>query len=148
MPAGLARIEVTFLIDADGILQVAAKDLKTGNEQSIEVRPTFGLTEAEISGMVQSSEVHLAEDESYRKLVEARNDADPVLRGCEKNLGAAFRLLPVEEARNVEARVESLRVAMNGSDPESIRQAAFQLDQASRRLADMIVAEALSSQKH
>ena len=130
MPAGLPRVEVTFLIDADGILQVAAKDLKTGNEQSIEVRPSFGLSEEEVTRMLKAREEHSSEDEAYRRLVEARNDAEPVLRASERRLADARRLLGDQEAERVEEAVRGLRTALGGTDPESIKQKVFLLEQA------------------
>jgi Fe-S protein assembly chaperone HscA len=143
MPAGLPRIEVTFLIDADGILNVAAKDLKTGNEQSIEVRPSYGLTDAEVERMLAESGRNVEADEAFRKLVEARNDAEPVLRAAEKKLPDAFRLLPEADARQVEERVKGLRTAISGENPETIRQASYLLDQATVKLAELIVREAV-----
>jgi Fe-S protein assembly chaperone HscA len=146
MPAGLPRVEVTFLIDADGILNVAAKDLKTGNEQSIEVRPSYGLSDAEVEKMLAEGGQNAEADVAFRKLVEARNDAEPILRAAEKKLPDAFRLLAQDEALKVEERVKGLRTAISGSDPESIRQASYLLDQATTKLAELIVREAVIQQ--
>jgi molecular chaperone DnaK (HSP70) len=146
MPAGLPRVEVTFLIDADGILNVAAKDLKTGNEQSVEVRPSYGLTDAQVDQMLAESGKNAEADVAFRKLVEARNNAEPVLRAAEKKLPDAFRLLSEDEARKVEERVKGLQTAISGNDPESIRQASYLLDQATVKLAELIVREAVIQQ--
>jgi molecular chaperone DnaK len=144
LPAGLPRIQVQFLIDADGILQVSAKDLRDGAEQSVEVRPSYGLSDQEIERMLEAAARGAQEDERFRKLVDARNEAEPVLRACERNLPTAKRLLPDDEARTIETRVEGLRRALEGDDPDRIRQEVYALDRASRKLADLIVKEALT----
>lgn len=144
-PAGTPRVEVLFLIDADGILQVAAKDLQTGNEQSIEVRPTYGLTDEEVERMLEASMEHAEEDVEYRKLAEARNEAEPVLRAAEKKLPDAHRLLAAEDAKKVEQRVEQLRGAIQGSDPDWIREATRLLNGATVRLAELIIKETIQS---
>lgn len=144
MPAGMPRIEVTFLIDADGILQVAAKDLQTGNEQSIEVRPSFGLTDAEVESMLEAGLSHFDEDLHYRQLVEVRNKAEPVLRSSEKNLAKAFELLPAEDARRIEERIQGLRRAIQEEDIQKIQEASHHLNQATVRLAELMVKDAIN----
>ncbi len=143
-PAGIPRIEVTYLIDADGILNVAARDLKTGNEQSVEVRPSYGLTDSEVERMLNASAEHAEEDVAFRKLVEARNDAEPVLRATERNLPAAARLLPAEEAQAIELGTAQLREAIAGADPERIRRSCYQLGRLTGKLADLVVKEAIA----
>jgi molecular chaperone DnaK (HSP70) len=139
LPAGMHRVEVTFLVDADGILQVAAKNLRTGAEQSIEIKPTFGLTDAEIERMLAAGSAGVSEDAAYKALVLARNEAEVVLRAAEKSLGEAFRLLPEAEAREIESATGLLRSALEGEDVERIRAAEFQLTQATNKLADLMV---------
>jgi molecular chaperone DnaK len=136
---------VTFLIDADGILQVSAKDLKTGNEQSVEVRPTFGISEEEVNRMLRAKEEHSADDEAYRQLVEARNDAEPVLRATEKRLPEAHRLLRSDQFARIETALQALRTSLAGNEPQRIKQDTFLLDQATRQLADLIVNDAIAS---
>lgn len=143
-PAGTPRIEVTFLIDADGILQVSAKDLKTGHEQSIEVRPTYGLTDQEVEKMLDLSAQNAEADGAYRRLVEARNEAEPVLRAAEKKLTDAFRLLSQEEAQEVQRRVDALRQVIGGTDDQLIREKNFELGEGTRKLADLILKEAVA----
>jgi molecular chaperone DnaK (HSP70) len=143
-PAGTPRIEVTFLIDADGILQVSARDLKAGNEHSIEVRPTFGLTENEVEKMLLSSAENAESDVAYRRLVEARNEAEPILRASEKKLSDAFRLLSEAEAQEVGRKVEALRQVIGGTDDQLIRERSFQLSEGTRKLADLILKEAVA----
>jgi Fe-S protein assembly chaperone HscA len=146
MPAGLPRVEVTFLVDADGILQVSAKDLKTGNEQSVEVRPSYGLTESEIQNILSSRQQNEDQDQAYRKLVEAKNDAEPVFRSTEKRLPDAERLLSPEEVAAVREAFQALQNALQGSDAEAIKIATFKLDHATRKLADLIVKDAIARQ--
>ncbi len=147
LPAGLPRVQVQFLIDADGILQVSAKDLRDGHEQSVEVRPSFGLSDAEVERMLREREAGAEADRSFRTLVDARTEAEPVLRACQRSFPDGRHLLSEEEARNVEARMETLQAAMVGNDPEKIRQESFLLDQASRKLADLLVRAALTRPK-
>src|SRR4029077_16894459 len=85
-PAGLARIEVKFLIDASGILQVAARDLRTGEEHSVEVQPSYGLDDAEVERMLEESIEFAEQDFSERQLIEARNEAEAIVRATEKAL--------------------------------------------------------------
>lgn len=142
-PAGIPRIEVSFLIDADGILQVSARDVSTGIEQAIEVRPTFGLTDEEVERMLLSGLEHAQDDLDYRVLIESKTKAEPVLRTTEKKLPDARRLLPAEDVRAIEERAEGLRVALQGSDPTLIQDRARQLNEATVRLAELLVKEAI-----
>jgi molecular chaperone DnaK len=144
MPAGLPRVEVTFMVDADGILQVSAKDLKSGTVQSVEVRPSYGLTEGEVQKILQGKEQNVANDQAYRVLVDARNDAEPVLRSTEKRLSDAKRLLSASEFQQVETTLKALQTAVVGTDPQAVKLATFKLDQATRKLADLIVADAIT----
>lgn len=143
-PAGLPRVEVTFLIDADGILQVSAKDLKTGNLQSVEVRPTFGLSEEEVQKRVAAGVIHHQEDVHFRQLVEARNDAEPVLRATEKSLEDARRILEGTEFRKIEEGLEGLKIAMAGNDPARIREAAYRLESVTQPLAQALLKEVVA----
>jgi molecular chaperone DnaK len=144
-PAGLPRVEVTFLIDADGILQVAARDMKTGNEQSVEVKPSFGLSDAEVERMLSASASNAESDVAYRKLVEVRNDAEPVLRASEKALPDAERLLPEPEAAGIRTDVEALRKAIAGTDPDAIQNASYKLGRSTAKLAELILKDALNA---
>lgn len=146
-PAGLPRIEVTFLIDADGILQVAAKDLKTGHEQTLEVKPSYGLTDQQVEEMLLASQSHAEDDVAYRKLTEARNEAEPVLRAAEKRLPDARRLLSVPEAQAIERAVEGLKIVLQQADVQAIQNAKSELDQSARQLADLVLKETLTLAK-
>jgi Fe-S protein assembly chaperone HscA len=143
-PAGSPRIEVTFLIDADGILQVAAKDLKTGVEQFVEVRPSYGLSDAEVEKMLSSGTENAEADHGFRKLVETRNEAEPVLRAAEKKLPDAFRLLPEAQAAEIQKKVEALRAALAGTDTAKIHEASFVLSEGTKRLADLLMKEVIA----
>lgn len=146
-PAGLPRVEVTFLIDADGILEVAARDLKTGVEAAVEVRPSFGLTDAEVEHMLEASAAHAQEDVTYRQLVEVRNEAEPVLRASEKAMPEADRLLPSTEVAGIRTDLEALKTAIAGSDPEAIRSASRRLGRATERLAQLILKDTLNNSR-
>lgn len=144
MPAGLPRIEVSFVIDADGILQVAAKDLRTGLEQSIEVRPTSGLTDEAVEKMLAERLENEALDRDYRFLVDARNEAQPVLRAVEKNLEKAHRLLPSEDLKKVSEALERLRGVMKQDDPAKIKAEVVELNRLTVDLAGQLIKDSLS----
>lgn len=143
MPAGQARIEVTFLVDADGILQVSAKDLRTGNEQVVEVKPSFGLSDSEVERMLADQQSHAIEDLEFRRLVDVRTKAEPILRATEKQMDQARRLLPPAEFDRVERGVGGLRLALEGRDPEAIQNASYELKDATTRLAELIIRETI-----
>lgn len=144
MPAGMPRIEVVFLIDADGILQVSAKDQKTGQEQMIEVRPSFGLTDAEVDQILSSSAENAAKDIEYRRWVEAKNDAEPVLRAVEKSLPQAQEQLSVEELQAIQAAVQKLKEMLKQENAAGVRDATSQLNQVTVRLAELLIKETLA----
>ncbi len=138
LPAAMNRIEVTFLVDADGILQVSAKNLRTGAEQSVEIKPSYGLTDSEIEAMLNAGTENAAADSAYKQLVHARNAAEVVLIASLKRLPDAYRLLPEPEARSIERAVGELQTALAGDDAERIRAAEFQLNQVTTKLADLL----------
>jgi Fe-S protein assembly chaperone HscA len=143
MPAGLPRIEVSFLIDANGILGVTARETRSGTQASVEVRPTYGLTEAEVDRMIEESLEFAEQDVRARGLIDARNEADTVLRATEKALvRGAELLLPGEEER-IRAAVADLRGCRDRDDLDCIREATVQLNQATRRLAEQLMDSAL-----
>ncbi len=153
-PAGLARVEVKFLIDANGILQVSARDLKTGQEQSMEVQPSYGLTDAEIEHMLEESIENAERDFNVRQVIEARVEAETILRATEKSLSglAAARggsegsqELPAEEQRAVDAAIAALRSAIAGDDYKLIRARIDELNQATTPLAERMMNRVLSS---
>jgi molecular chaperone DnaK len=137
-PRGVPQIEVTFDIDADGILHVTAKDLGTGKEQSIVVRPTSGLSEEEIKRIIEEAEKHAEEDRRKRELVEARNQADSLIYSVEKTLRELGDKAPADLRKEVEEKIAKLREKMEGDDIEAIRRASDELTQASYRLAEIL----------
>jgi molecular chaperone DnaK len=144
LPAGSHRIEVSFLIDADGVLQVSARDMRTGNLQAIEVKPSFGLSEEEVNRLLAESSTAASEDLAHRQLVEARNEAEPVLRGTEKHLSAAQKLLSPEEYTQVHEAWQALKAALAGTDSLKITDARYKLSAVTNRLAELVVQGALS----
>jgi len=137
-PRGVPQIEVTFDIDADGILHVTAKDLGTGKEQSIVVRPTSGLSEDEIKRIIEEAEKHAEEDRRKRELAEARNQADSLIYSVEKTLRELGDKASADLRKEVEEKIAKLREKMEGDDIEAIRRASDELTQASYRLAEML----------
>ncbi len=146
MPAGMARVEVRFLIDANGILQVGARDLRTGEQRSIEVQPSYGLTDTDIERMLEESIEYAERDFSARQLIEARNEAEIILRATEKSLGEepAAGLEPAER-RAIDAAVAALREAVAGSDYKLIRARMHELNQATLPLAERMMHRALAA---
>ncbi len=115
-PAGLPRIEVRFLIDANGILQVAAKDLRTGEEHSIEVQPSYGIGDAEIERMLEESIEYAEQDFAERQLIEARTESEAILSATVKALAHPQTAnLPAEERANITAGVAALQESVAGS---------------------------------
>jgi molecular chaperone DnaK (HSP70) len=145
-PAGLARIEVKFLIDANGILQVAAKDLRSGGEHSIEVQPSYGLSDAEVEHMLEESIEFAEQDFAERQLIEARTEAEAILTATEK----AFRdprssEISAAERRSIENSVAALRSAIAGTDYKLVRQRIDELNQATTNLAEILMNSALQT---
>ena len=139
-PAGLPRIEVKFLIDANGILTVSARDVRSGLEQSIEVKPSYGLTDDQIEKMLIDSIEFAEQDMKQRQVIEARNEAETVMRAAEKALvERADRLIGEDERAAIRNAVEELRIAAATDDHRMIREKIQQLDDASRHLAEEIM---------
>ncbi|WP_028840560.1 molecular chaperone DnaK [Thermodesulfobacterium hveragerdense] len=144
-PRGVPQIEVTFDIDADGILHVTAKDLGTGKEQSIVVRPTSGLSEDEIQKIIKEAEQFAEEDRRKKDLAEARNQADSLIYSVEKTLRELGDKVSEPLKKEVEEKIAQLRKAMEGEDINEIRKASDELTQASYKLAEMLYREKASS---
>jgi molecular chaperone DnaK len=143
MPAGMPKIEVTFLIDANGILNVQAREQRTGKAASIEVKPTYGLTEADVERMVEESFTYAEADVETRLLIETRNEADTVLTHVDRALRQAGGLVGAEERETIEAAVASLRQARAGEDRDLIRERTTTLNQATEHLAEVMMDAAL-----
>ncbi|HTI44115.1 MAG TPA: Fe-S protein assembly chaperone HscA [Vicinamibacterales bacterium] len=142
MPAGLPRIEVRFQIDANGILSVGARELRTGIEQGIEVKPSYGLTDEEVERMLIESFEHAEADFEARLLIEARNEAETVIHATEKVLrradleASASELLEPGERDRIEAALAELKAVMTGSDRAVIQEKTHALNHATHHLAE------------
>jgi Fe-S protein assembly chaperone HscA len=143
MPAGMPKIEVTFLIDANGILQVQAREQRTGKAASIEVRPTYGLSEDQVEQMVEDSFTHAEADVEARLLIETRTEADTVINHVERALRQAGRLASDDERASIETALAALRAARPGTDRDEIRERTIALNQATAPLADRMMEAAI-----
>ncbi|HXG05034.1 MAG TPA: Fe-S protein assembly chaperone HscA [Candidatus Binatia bacterium] len=143
MPAGMPKIEVTFLIDANGILQVTARELRTGKAASIEVKPTYGLSEAEVERMIEESYQYAEADVEARLLIEVRNEADTVLTHVRRALRQGAHLVEAEERTRIEEAMAELVRARDGQDREAIRDKTAALNRATEHLAAVLMDSAL-----
>jgi molecular chaperone DnaK (HSP70) len=144
LPAGIPRIEVTFLIDANGILNVLAKDMRTGQSQSIEVKPSYGLSDSEVERMIDDSFKFAADDVSARKLIEARLDAGALITTTEKSLLEGSHLIAPDNIAAVRAALTALTVAKDGTDPRAIRARMADLEQAAKPLTVSLLNDSLT----
>jgi molecular chaperone DnaK len=135
-PRGVPQVEVTFDIDANGILHVSAKDLGTGKEQSIRITASSGLSDEEIDKMVKDAETHADEDKEKKELVEVRNQADGMVYTTEKSLKEHGDKVDEETRKNIEQALEELKKAMEGNDSDDIKQKTEALATASHKLAE------------
>jgi molecular chaperone DnaK len=135
-PRGVPQIEVTFDIDANGILHVTAKDLGTGKEQSIRITPSSGLTEEEIEKMVRDAEAHAEEDKKRKELIEVRNQADNLIYATEKSLKEHGDKIDQTTKANIEKALENLKRVQAEEDINKIKTAIEELTNASHKLAE------------
>jgi molecular chaperone DnaK len=140
-PRGVPQIEVTFDIDANGILSVSAKDLGTGKEQNIRIEGSSGLSDAEVEKMRKEAEAHAGEDKKRRDLVDAKNQADQVAYQTEKTLKEHGEKVPAEERSKVESAVSNLREVAKGDDGGAIKKAIEAVMSASQQLGKIIYEE-------
>ena len=145
-PRGLPQIEVTFDIDANGIVHVNAKDLGTGKEQSIRITASSGLTEQEIKQMVRDAELHAAEDHKRRETVDARNQLDSLVYQTEKSLKEHGGDLDASTKSNIEQALERAKKELEGQDAAAMKSAVEELSKASHKLAEAIYAKASQQQ--
>ncbi|GBD26599.1 Chaperone protein DnaK [bacterium HR30] len=137
-PRGVPQIEVTFDIDANGIVHVSAKDLGTGKEQSIRITASSGLTEEEIKRMIKEAEMHAAEDRKRRETAEARNQLDALVYQTEKNLKEHGAQLDQATRSAIEDALAQAKKELEGNDAEAMRRAAERLTQSAHKLAEVI----------
>jgi molecular chaperone DnaK len=145
-PAGLPRIEVKFLIDANGILQVGAKDTRTGEQRTMDVQPSYGISDTEIERMLEESVEYAEQDFAERQAIEARTEAETILAATQKALGSpqAANLLATERAA-IDAAVAGLKESTSGSDYKLIRKRIDDLNDATMRLAELVMNSAVST---
>ena len=141
-PRGMPQIEVTFDIDANGIVHVSAKDLGTGKEQSIQITASSGLSEEEIQRLTKDAELHAEEDKKKRALVDARNHADSLIYQTEKSMREVGDKVDPSLKSNVEGAIERLKKAMEGTDTDEIKRLSEELMQTSHKLAEAMYAKA------
>ncbi|MCG3777496.1 MAG: Chaperone protein DnaK [Nitrospira sp.] len=144
-PRGMPQIEVTFDIDANGIVHVSAKDLATQKEQSIKITASGGLSKEEVEKLVKDAQAHTDDDKKRRKTAEAKNQADTLIYQTEKNLSEHGDKIAAEDKTKVEEAVASLKKAMEGTDPEAIESATQALTTASHKLAEEMYKAASAS---
>ena len=137
-PRGVPQIEVTFDIDANGIVQVSAKDKGTGKEQQIRIQASGGLSDADIEKMVKDAEAHAADDKKRRELVEARNQAEGLIHSTERNLTEHADKIGADDKAAVESAVADLRSALGGEDPEAIKAKTEALANAAMKVGEAI----------
>jgi len=145
-PAGLPRIEVKFLIDANGILQVAAKDLRTGEQRTIEVQPSYGISDNEIERMLEESIEYAEQDFAERQLIEARTESESILAATAKALAnEQSNNLASEERAKIEAAIAALKEAATGKDYKLIRKRIDELNHATEHLAELLMNSAVTT---
>ena len=145
-PRGMPQIEVTFDIDANGIVSVSAKDMGTGKEQSIKITASSGLSEEEIDSLIKDAEMHADEDKKKRELIDARNMADSMIYTTEKSMKEAGDKADEATKGNINQAIENLKKAMEGDDTEEIKRLTDELTQASHKLAEAMYAQASQEQ--
>ena len=151
LPAGVPRIEVNFLIDANGILNVTARDIRTGEAQTVQVKPTHGLSDDEVESMIRDSFQFAAEDIKARQVIEARNEANAILVATEKALARGKTLISDREIQNIEQVLQQLRDVKDGDDHRRIRTGIAEVEKVTHHLAEVLMdatlKEALESKK-
>ena len=144
-PRGMPQVEVTFDIDANGIVHVSAKDLATQKEQSIKITASSGLSKEEVEKLVKDAQAHTDEDKKRRKAAEAKNQADSLIYQTEKNLSEHGDKIAAEDKTKIEEAVAALKKAMEGTDPDAIESATQTLTAASHKLAEEMYKKASAS---
>ena len=140
-PRGMPQIEVNFDIDANGILNVSAKDKATGKEQSIVIKASSGLSDQEIDNMIQDAEAHAEEDRKIRELVETRNTAENMIHATRKSLAELADKVEPQEKKDIEAAIADLETALKGDDKDAITEKTTKLTEAAGKLAERAYAQ-------
>ena len=151
LPAAVPRVEVTFLIDANGMLNVTAKDIRTGEAQTVQVKPSHGLTDDEVEGMIRESFEFAAEDIKERQVIEARTEADAILMATDKALGRGKHLIKEKEIKGIQKILDELRTIKEENDHRLIRSKISEVEKVTHHLAEVLMdatlKEALESKK-
>ncbi|MDF5073659.1 Hsp70 family protein, partial [Vibrio parahaemolyticus] len=137
-PRGVPQIEVTFDIDANGIVNVSAKDLGTGREQKITITASSGLTKEEIDKMMKDAEAHASEDEKRKAAIEARNKLDGLVYSVEKSLSENKEKLDAAAVAEIESAISDAKSALGGEDVDAMNKAHDRLMQSSHKLAEVL----------
>ena len=146
-PRGIPQVEVTFDIDANGIVNVSAKDMGTGKEQSIKITASSGLSEEEIENLVKDAEAHADEDKKKRELVDARNMADSLVYSTEKAVKEAGDKLDEPTKTEINSSIENLKKAMESEDKAEIKRLTEELTEASHKLAEEMYKQTQAQQQ-
>jgi len=144
MVAGLPRIEVKFLIDANGILHVSAREQRSGKEAEVEVKPTYGLTDEQVETMILDSFDNAETDIRERQTIEAKNEAETILTAVEKGRkNDAWQMLSSDEIDKIEQAIDFLKASLKGDSYQEIREGIERLDKATRRFAELMMDDAV-----
>jgi molecular chaperone DnaK len=147
-PRGVPQIEVAFDIDANGIVNVTAKDVATSREQKITISSSSGLNKDEVSRMVKDAEAHAAEDQTRRDVIDARNQADSLAYATEKTVNENRDRLPAVDVARVEAAIAAAREAAKGEDLATIRRTTEELQKASHAVAEQLYTQQAAGSGH
>ncbi len=145
-PRGIPQIEVSFDIDANGIVNVSAKDLGTGKEQSIQITASSGLSEQEIQNLIHEAETHAADDKKKQELIEARNQADSLIYGTERSISDLGDKLDASLKADIESKIADLKTKIQGEDVDAIKTTSDELAKASHKLAEQLYAQQANQQ--
>ena len=146
-PRGVPQIEVTFDIDANGILNVSAKDKASGKAQSIVIKASSGLSEEEIEAMVNDAKAHAEDDKKFKELAELRNQADNMIHSTEKSLKDLEKELQDDEKSNIESAITALKDALKANDKEEIQEKLNALTEVSGKMAERVYAQKSASEQ-
>ncbi|MCK4984128.1 MAG: Hsp70 family protein, partial [Desulfobacterales bacterium] len=146
-PRGVPQIEVTFDIDANGIVNVSAKDHATGKEQSIQITASSGLSQEEIDRLIKDAEMHVEDDKKKKDLVEARNSADALIYSSEKSIKELGDKIDSDTKSKIEESIAALQKAMEGEDADEIKRVSEELTQAAHKLAEAMYQKASQNEQ-
>jgi molecular chaperone DnaK len=144
-PRGIPQIEVTFDIDANGIVHVSAKDMATGNKQQVSITASTNLTDAEIDKAVKDAQAHAQEDKKKKEEIEARNNAESLVYNCQKTIDELGDKISKEEKSKAEAEIDKVNKALEGKDPDEINKAADSLKNVFYSISEKLYSQSAAS---